>query len=157
MCLVRVADCRQKGVWLPSQIIEYPVCNSAMISFLPEQPKRTTDDMVEPQGLSSLDCQVATWREVFLGIHPDKQWILYEKETHFVMLSFKMTVYFLQHNLSYPNLYKEAYIYNIWISGVRYFLKVDMKCCAKSVYEGNSEHFCFIEVKKWNYRNILLF
>ena len=73
------------------------------------------------------------------------------------MLSFKMTVYFLQHNLSYPNLYKEAYIYNIWISGVRYFLKVDMKCCAKSVYEGNSEHFCFIEVNKWNYRNILLF
>ena len=40
------------------------------------------------------------------------------------MLSFKMTVYFLQHNLSYPNLYKEAYIHNIWISGVRYFLNI---------------------------------
>ena len=68
------------GVWLPSQIIEYPGCNSAMISFLPEQPERTTDDMVEPQGWSSLDCRVATSREVFLDIHPDKQWILYEKQ-----------------------------------------------------------------------------
>lgn len=73
------------------------------------------------------------------------------------MSSSKMTVYFLQHNLSYPNLYKEAYIHNIWISGVRYFLNVGMKCCAKSVCEGNSEHFCFLEINKWNHRNILLF
>ena len=73
------------------------------------------------------------------------------------MLSFKMTVYFLQHNLSYPNLYKEVYIHNIWISGVRYFLKVGMKFCAKSVCEGNSEHFCFTEDNKRNSRNILLF
>lgn len=72
------------------------------------------------------------------------------------MLSSKMTVYFLQHNLSYPNLYKEAYIHNIWISGVRYFLNVGMKY-AKSICEGNSEHFCFLEINKWNHRNTLLF